>query len=31
MLFTPEKWSLYREKEAKDWVIKDLPFLIDQD
>ena len=31
MLFTPDEWNKYKENEAKDWIIKDLPFLIDED
>jgi hypothetical protein len=31
LFFTPDEWSKYKETEAKDWIIKDLPFLKDGD
>jgi hypothetical protein len=29
--FTPDQWNKYKEVEANDWVVRDLPFLRDQD
>jgi hypothetical protein len=28
-LFTPDQWNKYKEGEAKDWIIKELPFCKD--
>ncbi len=27
--FTPDEWSRFKENEAKDWIIRDLPYLRD--
>ncbi len=27
--FNPDQWNKYKENEAKDWIIQDLPFCID--
>ena len=29
LLLDPDQWELYKQTEAKNWIIKDLPFLID--
>ena len=29
IFLSPDEWERYKEKEAKDWVVKDMPFLID--
>lgn len=29
--FTPDQWNRFRETEAADWVVRDLPFLRDED
>jgi hypothetical protein len=28
---TPETWEEYKKNQAKDWIIKKLPFIIDHD
>lgn len=27
--FTPDQWNLFRQTEAKDWVIRDFPYIQD--
>lgn len=29
--FTPDEWSLFKEMQTKDWVMRDLPYLQDGD
>lgn len=29
LYFNPDEWNRFKENEARDWIIKDLPFLID--
>jgi hypothetical protein len=29
--FTPDQWTLFRDTDAKDWVVRDLPFLQEAD
>jgi hypothetical protein len=29
--FTPDQWNKFRDSEAAEWVVRDLPFLRDQD
>ena len=29
LLLSPDEWEKYKQKEAKDWIVKDMPFLID--
>jgi len=29
--YTPDQWSKFKEEQAKNWVIKELPYLEHQD
>ena len=29
LYFNPDEWNRFKDNEAKEWIIKDLPFLID--
>lgn len=31
LFFTPDEWSLFKETQTKEWVLRDLPFLQDGD